>query len=45
MDHDGSTVRWYRVDDLAITLIAVGAFFMLSGYHKLFNAAPPFSRR
>jgi uncharacterized membrane protein YphA (DoxX/SURF4 family) len=26
--------------DLAITLnrIAVGAFFMLSGYHKLFNA-------
>jgi uncharacterized membrane protein YphA (DoxX/SURF4 family) len=26
--------------DLALTLnrIAVGAFFMLSGYHKLFNA-------
>jgi uncharacterized membrane protein YphA (DoxX/SURF4 family) len=26
--------------DLAITLnrVAVGAFFMLSGYHKLFNA-------
>ena len=26
--------------DIAITLnrIAVGAFFMLSGYHKLFNA-------
>jgi uncharacterized membrane protein YphA (DoxX/SURF4 family) len=42
-------MRWTMMDllfagvgwpDLAITLnrIAVGAFFMLSGYHKLFNA-------
>ncbi len=42
-------MRWSMMDllfgglgrtDLAITLnrIAVGAFFMLSGYHKLFNA-------
>ena len=42
-------MRWSIMDllfvgvgwtDLAITLnrIAVGAFFMLSGYHKLFNA-------
>ena len=34
--------------DIALTLnrIAVGAFFMLSGYHKLFNAAaPPHIRR
>jgi hypothetical protein len=34
--------------DLAITLnrIAVRAFFMLSGYHKLFQRrAPSFSRR
>ena len=40
MDHDGFTVPWCGWTDLAITLsrIAVGAFFMLSGYHKLFNA-------
>jgi uncharacterized membrane protein YphA (DoxX/SURF4 family) len=34
--------------DLALTLnrIALGAFFMLSGYHKLFNAErPPFIHR
>ena len=34
--------------DLALTLnrIALGAFFMLSGYHELFNAErPPFIHR
>jgi len=31
--------------DIALTLnrIAVGVFFMLSGYHKLFNGAAPAS--
>jgi len=41
MDHLFAGVGW---TDLALTLnrIALGAFFMLSGYHKLFNAeAPP----
>jgi uncharacterized membrane protein YphA (DoxX/SURF4 family) len=37
MDHLFTGVGW---TDLALTLnrIALGAFFMLSGYHKLFNA-------